>query len=333
MSHLGEEENSLALPAGLARAIRTAATAGQEGNSPPPSRPAPAQLGGKRRRQFKSTEGLARSRSLKDPPDTDDNEQSGQDGMIAGSPPPEPAAGGGGSSRRRPQTASKSGWGEDSGRPSVGEQKETSESRTGAGGGGRRAGRRAREMESRSDLSTTGGSSAPDLDEDDNDDDGSKAASPRGSQSRFGKKDAGIVIIPDLEDAEDDELVTSLAAAPSVKVNKVRAFRDLDADLASSTGILSEGSTGGIDLSRLCALALYPPDQVFEDDRPWDFDVILTELASDLDAAITVVGGRMREGAAEAGAPGAAAAAVELRRPPLAVAGGLSGSVRGALPA
>ena len=35
-------------------------------------------------------------------------------------------------------------------------------------------------------------------------------------------------------------MMTAVAAAPSLKVNKVRTMRELDADLATSTGILNE---------------------------------------------------------------------------------------------
>jgi hypothetical protein len=49
-----------------------------------------------------------------------------------------------------------------------------------------------------------------------------------------------MIVIPDITDVEDDEMITTVAAPPSLKVNKVRTIRELDSDLAASTGLLNE---------------------------------------------------------------------------------------------
>ena len=68
MSFLRDDENNndLQLPVALANAIKSAAVAGisAEGDSPPPSRPAPHYINIKRRRQFKSTENVSRNNNV-----------------------------------------------------------------------------------------------------------------------------------------------------------------------------------------------------------------------------------------------------------------------------
>ena len=49
-----------------------------------------------------------------------------------------------------------------------------------------------------------------------------------------------MVVIPDLNDVEDDEIISTVAAPPSLKVNRVKTIRELDSDLAASTGLLNE---------------------------------------------------------------------------------------------
>ncbi|KAJ3134851.1 Intraflagellar transport protein 43, partial [Irineochytrium annulatum] len=90
-----------------------------------------------------------------------------------------------------------------------------------------------------------------------------------------------MVVIPDLTEVEDDELITAVAAPPSVKVNRVKTIRELDTDLAASNGFLNEPSLGGVDLSLLTAIALSPMEQVVEEDRQWDWDVVFVSLGPD----------------------------------------------------
>jgi hypothetical protein len=63
MSSFQEEDNPLQLPQSLANALKSAAQADMsaEGDSPPPSRPAPQGMNVKRKRQFfKSTENVSK---------------------------------------------------------------------------------------------------------------------------------------------------------------------------------------------------------------------------------------------------------------------------------
>ncbi|KAI9328200.1 intraflagellar transport protein 43-domain-containing protein [Zopfochytrium polystomum] len=261
MSHLREEENVLQLPFALASAIRSAAAADQsaEGDSPPPSRPAPQNIAGKRRRQFKSTENVSRGF-------TDDN--TSRDNLRFSGEADNDVDDSRTGPRGRPQTASKSGWDEESGASNEIMSR------------GSRSGRRS--MGSSQDMSQ--GRSNEDVDDDPD--------SKRGSRSRFAKQQDGVmIIIPDLNDAEEEEMATSIAAPPSLKVNKVRTMRELDADLSASTGLLNENMMHGVDFSYLSGIALCPPEQVYEEDKHWDWDVVLTELASEMQKDEGVVGG------------------------------------------
>ncbi|KAJ3292548.1 Intraflagellar transport protein 43 [Rhizoclosmatium sp. JEL0117] len=127
-----------------------------------------------------------------------------------------------------------------------------------------------------------------DEDDDDEDEENDRRKS-RGSHARDSKnknkrgaagRDEVIMIIPDLNDVEEDEMITTVAAPPSLKVNKVKTIRELDNELAISTGMLSEPGMEGIDFSLLTAYALCPPEMVYEEDRHWDWDVTFTELTS-----------------------------------------------------
>ncbi|KAJ3023314.1 Intraflagellar transport protein 43 [Thoreauomyces humboldtii] len=99
-----------------------------------------------------------------------------------------------------------------------------------------------------------------------------------------GVEEAVTIIIPDLEDVQDDEMLVTVAAAPAIKVNRFRTMHELDGELLASTGQLIEPPTSlaGIDVSLLVSMALNPPDQLAEPDVPWDWDVTFTEVTSNL---------------------------------------------------
>ncbi|KAJ3169697.1 Intraflagellar transport protein 43 [Geranomyces variabilis] len=99
-----------------------------------------------------------------------------------------------------------------------------------------------------------------------------------------GVEEAVTIIIPDLEAVQDNEMLTTVAVAPAVKVNRFKTMQELDGELLASTGQLIEPPTSlaGIDVSLLVSLALNPPDQLVEPDVPWEWDVTFTEVTSDL---------------------------------------------------
>ncbi|KAJ3414201.1 hypothetical protein HDV05_006906 [Chytridiales sp. JEL 0842] len=252
MASFQEEDNTLQLPASLANALKSAAQADMsaEGDSPPPSRPAPQS---KRRRQiYKSTENVSRyNHDMHDAID-----RSADDVDVSEDSPHGTTHNVSATNRQRPQTGSKSGWGDEGSNEGLG----TSARR------GRRAAQ-ARDSEPK-DIETE-----KDVDIDD--------SSPRHSRKpgTMSKENGVMIVIPDITDVEDDEMMATVAAPPSLKVNRVRTIRDLDSDLASSTGLLNETALSGIDLSLLTSVALCPPDQVLEEDKHWDWDVLFTEVA------------------------------------------------------
>ncbi|KAI8815817.1 intraflagellar transport protein 43-domain-containing protein [Fimicolochytrium jonesii] len=96
--------------------------------------------------------------------------------------------------------------------------------------------------------------------------------------------DAVTVIIPDLDQVQDNQMLTEVAAAPVIKINRFKNMQELDGELLASTGQLIEPPTSlaGIDVSLLVSTALIPPDQLVKPDVQWDWDVIFTEVTSDL---------------------------------------------------
>ncbi|KAJ3126847.1 Intraflagellar transport protein 43 [Nowakowskiella sp. JEL0407] len=241
-------DNAHAISAVLTKEINDAIRADiqSEGDSPPPSRPAPqpVSFANKKRRQFKSTENI--TKLLTQPQNInntfdDDSDELSPTGLFAdqtveadiGKEKIQPRK----ESRRKSQKQPKSGW-----------DNEELQSR------------RSRTSVSKKDKQDEVDIDAGDID-DDLDEDASKPANIKPEQTE------GIMIIPDLKDVEDEELVTSIAAPPTVKQNRVKTIRELDR---------------GIDLSVLTSVALLPPEMVMEEDRPWDWDILFTSVSSEL---------------------------------------------------
>ncbi|XP_012511582.1 PREDICTED: intraflagellar transport protein 43 homolog [Propithecus coquereli] len=99
-------------------------------------------------------------------------------------------------------------------------------------------------------------------------------------QSLDGSDDGGdIPIIPDLEEVQEEDFVLQVAAPPSVQVNRVMTYRDLDNDLMKYSAF--QTLDGEIDL-KLLTKVLAPEHEVREDDISWDWDHLYTEVSSEL---------------------------------------------------
>ncbi|XP_023392797.1 intraflagellar transport protein 43 homolog isoform X1 [Pteropus vampyrus] len=105
-------------------------------------------------------------------------------------------------------------------------------------------------------------------------------------QSLDGLDDGGdIPVIPDLEEVQEEDFVLQVAAPPSVQVNRVMTYRDLDNDLMKYAAF--QTLDGEIDL-KLLTKALAPEHEVREqylscqDDVSWDWDRLYTEVSSEL---------------------------------------------------
>ncbi|XP_034381567.1 intraflagellar transport protein 43 homolog isoform X1 [Cyclopterus lumpus] len=99
-------------------------------------------------------------------------------------------------------------------------------------------------------------------------------------QTPQGSDDEGdIPVIPDLEEVQEEDLTMQVAAPPSVQVNRVMTYRDLDNDLKYYSAF--QTLDGEIDL-KLLTKVLAPEQEVKEDDVSWDWDHLFTEVSSEL---------------------------------------------------
>uniref|UniRef100_A0A8C5UTY1 Intraflagellar transport 43 n=1 Tax=Microcebus murinus TaxID=30608 RepID=A0A8C5UTY1_MICMU len=92
-------------------------------------------------------------------------------------------------------------------------------------------------------------------------------------------EEADIPVIPDLEEVQEEDFVLQVAAPPSVQVNRVMTYRDLDNDLMKYSAF--QTLDGEIDL-KLLTKVLAPEHEVREDDTSWDWDHLYTEVSSEL---------------------------------------------------
>uniref|UniRef100_A0A452R4J6 Intraflagellar transport 43 n=1 Tax=Ursus americanus TaxID=9643 RepID=A0A452R4J6_URSAM len=99
-------------------------------------------------------------------------------------------------------------------------------------------------------------------------------------QSLDGSDDGGdIPVIPDLEEVQEEDFALQVAAPPSIQVNRVMTYRDLDNDLMKYAAF--QTLDGEIDL-KLLTKVLAPEHEVREDDVSWDWDHLYTEVSSEL---------------------------------------------------
>ncbi|XP_067310843.1 intraflagellar transport protein 43 homolog isoform X2 [Pseudorasbora parva] len=91
--------------------------------------------------------------------------------------------------------------------------------------------------------------------------------------------DSDIPVIPDLEEVQEEDLTMQIAAPPSIQVNRVMTYRDLDNDLMKYSAF--QTLDGEIDL-KLLTKVLAPEQEVREEDVGWDWDHLFTEVSSEL---------------------------------------------------
>ncbi|XP_058255893.1 intraflagellar transport protein 43 homolog isoform X1 [Hemibagrus wyckioides] len=97
---------------------------------------------------------------------------------------------------------------------------------------------------------------------------------PKGSDD-----ESDIPVIPDLDEVQEEDLTMQVAAPPSIQVNRVMTYRDLDNDLMKYTAF--QTLDGEIDL-KLLTKVLAPEQEVREEDVGWDWDHLFTEVSSEL---------------------------------------------------
>ncbi|TRY84618.1 hypothetical protein DNTS_001348 [Danionella cerebrum] len=97
---------------------------------------------------------------------------------------------------------------------------------------------------------------------------------PEGSDN-----ESDIPVIPDLEEVQEEDMGMQIAAPPSIQVNRVMTYRDLDNDLMKYSAF--QTLDGEIDL-KLLTKVLAPEQEVREEDVGWDWEHLFTEVSSEL---------------------------------------------------
>ncbi|XP_012152775.1 intraflagellar transport 43 isoform X5 [Megachile rotundata] len=116
-----------------------------------------------------------------------------------------------------------------------------------------------------------------------------KSAKTRGSsniieqeRSRPTEKDElvdDIPIIPDLDEIQEDNALSDINA-PTINVNRVAAYKELDTDLVKNAAFTS---LNGVNLS-LLAEKLYNESLVKEPDEVWNWNLLFTQVASEVNS-------------------------------------------------
>lgn len=99
------------------------------------------------------------------------------------------------------------------------------------------------------------------------------------SPEKSDESDNEIPVIPDLEEQQEDDLTQKIAYAPNVAVNRVATYRELDNDLLKQAAFLTLDNE--IDL-KLLTKSLSTEADLVEEDKPWDWDRLFTEVTSEL---------------------------------------------------
>jgi len=92
------------------------------------------------------------------------------------------------------------------------------------------------------------------------------------------EEEEDLPLIPDLEEVEAEDLALAVAEAPSVAVNRVATYKELDVDLFKHAAF---ATLEEIDL-RLLTRCLAPEASLKEADEVWTWDLLFTDVSSSL---------------------------------------------------
>ncbi len=90
--------------------------------------------------------------------------------------------------------------------------------------------------------------------------------------------DGELPVIPDLDVMQEEDLALQVATAPSVSVNRVATYRELDSDLLKQVAF---ATLDDIDL-KLLTPCLWPETELREPDEPWSWDVVFAQVSGEL---------------------------------------------------
>jgi len=110
----------------------------------------------------------------------------------------------------------------------------------------------------------------------------SEPAENKRRNKHFDDDNDDIMIIPDLEEDEQEDLTTQVAAAPRNTSRRVQSMRELDHEIKYT---LPTTMQAGLDLKLLTA-SLSPPDQVKEEDETWEFDTLLQRVSQEMQVEV-----------------------------------------------
>ncbi|XP_045165916.1 intraflagellar transport protein 43 homolog A-like [Mercenaria mercenaria] len=99
------------------------------------------------------------------------------------------------------------------------------------------------------------------------------------SPDKSDDSDNDIPVIPDLEEQQEEDITQTVAYAPNVAVNRVATYKELDNDLLRQAAFLTLDNE--IDL-KLLTKSLATDADLIEEDKPWDWDRLFTEVTSEL---------------------------------------------------
>lgn len=100
----------------------------------------------------------------------------------------------------------------------------------------------------------------------------------RGPDKSKDDSDDDIPIIPELDDLQDEDLASQIAHAPSSTVDRVDTYKELDSDLLKHAAF---ATLDDVSL-RLLTKCLNLESEVKEADTAWTWDLLFTDVASDL---------------------------------------------------
>ena len=109
-----------------------------------------------------------------------------------------------------------------------------------------------------------------------------KSAFPTAAASTRQLRDDGdddIPVIPDLDEVQDEDMVLQVADAPSVAVNRVATYKELDNDLLKHAAFAT--LDGDIDL-KLLTRGMAPEVAIKELDELWTWDVLFAQVGGQL---------------------------------------------------
>ncbi|OAD62412.1 Intraflagellar transport protein 43 like protein [Eufriesea mexicana] len=88
-----------------------------------------------------------------------------------------------------------------------------------------------------------------------------------------------IPVIPDLDEIQEDNVLSDINT-PTVNVNRVTAYKELDTDFVKNAAFTS---LNGVNLS-LLAEKLYSEHLTKEPDEVWNWNLLFTQVASEINS-------------------------------------------------